>query len=768
MAYDWNYKGVWPVTDGAEIMSSNFEDLRKMFWAIQRMGTGGGYTLPSLWKRSIRYHLGTKVSWPDEFGVLRPWVCSFASSLAEVPGEATGWIMIPREDVYTDYNHNSGCKYAEYNAIYKTLKLTPAHMFLPPQFNKYTQQRIDNGTYSTPYEKLQGYSQEKAVELAERVENYGGVNEYGFLVSGPVGPQYQEWHNTEHVSLLPPYYWNYYVVNGTPIMPSDYFKRFQEHIRLFGYDQKMQGYQSYIEWLCETAQGGEFQWPLDGDALTYAIQNSKPVSYRLRDLYDNEMISYYDNIWNCNWSAFEKCLELCNFGDWYLDTRFPPDPAMLKLYQNGPRILGVWRRTWSHSFGFPYASTFSQGDNRYLTMWPAEKGLPPGYGESMLYYTHKENIVAIWDEYRARMKDSDYEALYTRHSGVQNYERMKDEEGDIIRWAWDLPSEEQWKIRWNFEITKHILNEAKEVLECLQYLTIDLPTVIEHVYEQRIPPYGVGDPRLDLKSNGAAVSQLSGAEPETRYQYFLSPTNPTFMVGGSVNEEIHRQYYEYYEPDDEENTYRYHVNSFFITDAKKFNITFHDPGYHLYPFSGEGYYDEEREYFLYDWLMNGFDGACAYAKFKGAHAEGDPPLDDENTNASYGGHRFTGTHFDYYHHTNTLAEPDDPWTCKSIRMTAMHFNRDYEDPELTITLNVAADTNRWSVLRSNPPPALVENSSESIYKDWVQLWWYLVWLGKFEPRRKDLNSILYEQEQLKWHVNIGKAVMEHPTVIMVT
>ena len=106
----------------------------------------------------------------------------------------------------------------------------------------------------------------------------------------------------------------------------------------------------------------EFVWPLDGDLLQYNLEEAGGDGWVW--LSDAVPSGYYGNYWNCNWSAFEKCLELHGQYDWYLDLVTPPDPFCFR-HRPGTHmkpIRAVWRRMWKYSFGLPYWT-------RYVEKW---------------------------------------------------------------------------------------------------------------------------------------------------------------------------------------------------------------------------------------------------------------------------------------------------------------------------------------------------------------------------------------------------------------
>lgn len=211
------------------------------------------------------------------------------------------------------------------------------------------------------------------VELAIREENAfadaGGYGrDYRDIISGQLGARFIEYSPDPRTSemIAPPYTYPYHkdnMQNGAIFAKS--------------YDNgKIQAYQAFIEQFIE--KRGDFIWP----SAIAVDELSNPVGYRQLNDRDrrSDGTTLLPGIWNCSFSAFEKCLELYGQYDWYLDILYPPDPTMEKLQAATTKwpIVGLWRRTWKNSIGFPAAApeVYDPQTGRPL-IWPGEKGTPP-------------------------------------------------------------------------------------------------------------------------------------------------------------------------------------------------------------------------------------------------------------------------------------------------------------------------------------------------------------------------------------------------------
>jgi len=294
----WQLQGKWPVETGDEITASCFEDIRRLMFSIRNYLLPGWseYSLPDPWERDKVYTRGAQCSYDG-----RPYGMRAARWHGGDPPPQNGaWRLLARPDVYCDYNLNSGCYiYATSGAEHYWW---PASLELPPQFNKYTQRRvIDPAGQEVPAEQLYGKGQEYPVEIANA------------LITGPIGARYTEWHTVENSGpFAPPHYYPYHVVGGRP---------WGDHPRG---DPKLTGYQSYIEAFIEK-RGWELVWEIEGVSLEDVIVNDNKWYYPLMDRVGDCLSSpAYDSHWGCNWSAFEKCLQIIDSRssesrcDWYL------------------------------------------------------------------------------------------------------------------------------------------------------------------------------------------------------------------------------------------------------------------------------------------------------------------------------------------------------------------------------------------------------------------------------------------------------------------
>jgi hypothetical protein len=295
-----------------------------------------------------------------------------------------GWIRIARRWVYSDFNYNSGC-YDYDSVVYEPFIPYHAYMGYPPQFNQYARRAATMPDGRTmPLDKVFGKYQQRPFEFSILYKDDNGTSP---VMTGHIGAQYVEMHPPDAGWLMfPPWYWPYklYQSEGIPYKWHPY------------YDKKMRGWQSCIEAFVEK-RGGSFFWPLEGQALWDAADGSQPTHAALCD--NNDMSN-----WNCNRSAFEKCLKIIGSFDWYLDTNFAPDPYMYKLTDPRLALAGCWRRTWRYSFGPPRG-----------ILWPSEKGDPPFYNESYDWWCKAINVVKAYEEVKKQLTPEDISALWDRH-----------------------------------------------------------------------------------------------------------------------------------------------------------------------------------------------------------------------------------------------------------------------------------------------------------------------------------------------------------------
>jgi len=454
----WEPTASWPVERGEEITAAHFEDIRKLIWCITRIGEQA-YELPAEWNPNTLY-VKEMGYYPMVKYLGLPYVLVVDSSIGIPPwgGPTAGdWVRFARPDRYCDYNKNSGCYtynvYAEPNAIF------PAYKTLPPQFNKYTQTVVFPGDGRViPSDAMYGKTQETPVEFKEC--DASNPNDLKWQITGPIGTKYNEHHITCDFPVSSPFYYPYYVKYGVPVPESGF------------YDYKLKGYQSFVEAFVDS-KGDMFQWRIPNTDLQEAIEEGYPYKYAMNDYHANAAcgvdyqgaMSYHESVWHCNYSAFEKCLEIIDTCDWYLDMIHPPDPWMFSLTGGFP-MVGTWRRTWRHSFGFPGSAFVPiEGGRTKLTMWPDDKGNPPFEEESYLDWNNIANAQAAFDAAHQQLTAADWEGLNSRHGGT-------------IR---ANPAYENG-YEWAYEITVDILNDMKRVLECLKYVTISgwSPEYYEH------------------------------------------------------------------------------------------------------------------------------------------------------------------------------------------------------------------------------------------------------------------------------------------------
>jgi len=184
------------------------------------------------------------------------------------PVKHSSWFRVARRDKYCDFNTNSGC--------YNFYGQGPAYLQLPPQVNKYTQTVMTHRPtgYVVPAELMFGKHQETPIELAINRGNFNGMQA---LITGPIGARYVEYHPyTGHGIMFHPFYYPYYVSDGgvgsagVPYLQDKY------------YDRKLQGYQSFIEGFVD-GKGNKFKWPLEGQDLQDALANEQEPFWTMRD-----------------------------------------------------------------------------------------------------------------------------------------------------------------------------------------------------------------------------------------------------------------------------------------------------------------------------------------------------------------------------------------------------------------------------------------------------------------------------------------------------
>lgn len=517
---EWSTSEYYPIQRGDEITAQHFGIIRQIMWAIDAMTWKEVYELPPDWRADTVYNQWALVAYPDQFGVKRPWLNTVTYSYG-TPPPMGNWQLAARDNVYTDYNRNSGC--------YIYPDKYHAHRKYPPDFNKYTQYAIgDENGWHWPYAKLivwrvknlhngqyEYFKHDDAptrllfdlpteeeniaanykwdLENAERVAWHKGQEhpvEFSLdnpwflqdLISGPIGTQYVEYHPT-FFGWPPPWYYPYYVWPGSPVEDHKY------------YCKKWQGYQSGVERFVEF-NGSMFQWPL--------AEGTHECDLGLCPLRDSHQGTHF-NYWKCNWSAFEKCLSLhagegeaeakaTDKYDWYLDVEFPPDPNMYKMltqyYYDYLVIKAVWRRTWRYSFK----------PVRNGMYWPGDWGPPPHWDESYFWWCRWDNVLTAYNEARAKLRNgnqADVQAMVARHYPVyvvDGFAKKAESEdaGDWDYWdeitrlqdAWEQFLDELTAITTGdtqsppvpvgykgvYEMTAQMLNDMKGVLDKLKYV----------------------------------------------------------------------------------------------------------------------------------------------------------------------------------------------------------------------------------------------------------------------------------------------------------
>ena len=157
----FEFKGTWPVASSEEIKYANFEDLRKLCWATLRfVGSRGVFVYDddeelnySIWDTETVYHANechgeipftTVVYMDDVLNEYVPYRNVLHVGADELPPPLNfKWKRLPRADVYCDWAKSAGTWIVMWvtRTGYAGLHIWPAYWELPPQLNKYTQQR---------------------------------------------------------------------------------------------------------------------------------------------------------------------------------------------------------------------------------------------------------------------------------------------------------------------------------------------------------------------------------------------------------------------------------------------------------------------------------------------------------------------------------------------------------------------------------------------------------------------------------------------------
>lgn len=168
MANAWNFKAGWPARKGMRIASAYFEDIRKLLWAMDQLLPGSsildgenlydvktGDLLGTPWNVATDYafdksdgltNYETVIHWHP----LKKRYAFYSNTRVinaggDPPPANKYWSEVPLIDVYCDYAHNAGTEnfmYCSHILAGPGTRHWPAHYNLPPQVNKYTQQRV--------------------------------------------------------------------------------------------------------------------------------------------------------------------------------------------------------------------------------------------------------------------------------------------------------------------------------------------------------------------------------------------------------------------------------------------------------------------------------------------------------------------------------------------------------------------------------------------------------------------------------------------------
>jgi len=199
MTLKWNYKGIWPLTRGEQITAANFEDMRKILWALRVLidepeAEEGSDTIydefgelqTDVWSSGTDYAFGstapyyaTVVYWDETIEDYRMYSnIRFVAAGGAPPPINSDWKLRPRENIYCDYARNADtyifmyCGHAQGGGIY----YYPAWLGLPPQFNKYTQWRPQiPDTQWTPLEVYEAGAIVKTTPVAKALRWWAKV-----------------------------------------------------------------------------------------------------------------------------------------------------------------------------------------------------------------------------------------------------------------------------------------------------------------------------------------------------------------------------------------------------------------------------------------------------------------------------------------------------------------------------------------------------------------------------------------------------------------
>ena len=166
MAPKWQYKGVWPLSKAQQITAANFEDLRKIMWALEFLTRDPeaedagdvvydefGDLAVDLWDSNESYGFGSGSHPP--YATVAYWNEHYQTHLMysniraitpgqEPPPKNSNWKLRARRNIYCDYARNAGtyifvyCGHSPGMGVY----YYEAWLGSPPQFNKYTQQTV--------------------------------------------------------------------------------------------------------------------------------------------------------------------------------------------------------------------------------------------------------------------------------------------------------------------------------------------------------------------------------------------------------------------------------------------------------------------------------------------------------------------------------------------------------------------------------------------------------------------------------------------------